>query len=439
MIGDKIEQYYKEFHGLYDNSFENNKSFQMEKLDRILVHSIENVEFYRARVSSNRPVLSDFPIVTKAALNDNFTVLMADSLRRDYSDGKRKRFDWLEVKTGGSTGVPTSVIHDKQFRTRGRASRLFSQYLCQFPLSTPYLKIWGSMKEINQEKESPEKRVSQWLLNTQTLNAFRMSDDQMNEYVQFINASQYDHIMAYVDAVYQLASFIKKNNLKIKPIKSIMGCAGTVTEDYRTAIEGVFDTKLHNKYGSRDCTDMACECREGNIHIFDNHVYVEIIDKSGNPLEPGKTGRIVITLLNNPSFPLIRYEIGDMGSIASHACECGLHTSLFNRIEGRISEFIKDTKGNLITPVYFRHLIGVVNGNLKIKRFQLIQNGEKSYTLLIESAGEILMCGNETDGIRSDLLAVLGNDAKLKINVVNTIEEASSGKFQYVKNNYIGV
>jgi len=55
--------------------------------------------------------------------------------------------------------------------------------------------------------------------------------------------------------------------------------------------------KLHNKYGSRDCTEMACESPSmARMHIYANHVLVEVVDEQGRAVQPGTAGRLLVTL-----------------------------------------------------------------------------------------------------------------------------------------------
>jgi phenylacetate-CoA ligase len=52
--------------------------------------------------------------------------------------------------------------------------------------------------------------------------------------------------------------------------------------------------------------------------------YLEVVDAGGWALPAGEEGQIVITCLTNYAMPLIRYAIGDAGSLApAGTCICG--------------------------------------------------------------------------------------------------------------------
>jgi phenylacetate-CoA ligase len=439
LIGSHIAEYYREFLKMESSSPKELERLREERLRQLLMHARGQIPFYRECCGKNsQPLLEDFPILTKRDVKEGRLDLMSPQLRREYESGrKRKGYGWVEVKTGGSTGVPTTMIHDAEFRDRGRASRLYAQHLCGFPLGTPYFMLWGSMRDINASRDSVEKRALNFLLNTRILNAFRMDESRLREYVERLNASSIQHLMGYADACDQMARFIQREGLRVKPLKAVMACGGTVTPEMRERIERVFSTRVHNKYGSRDCTDMACECERGGFHIFDHHLVIEVVNEKGKRVAPGVLGKILVTPLHNYSFPLIRYEIGDVGALSGKACSCGRPFPLLEKVEGRGIEMLTDTRGNFITPIYIRHMIGVVhNSGDCLQRFQLTQYGGGRYELLLQAREEDrnFVTGEILPKIRRDLMAALGEEARLTIEFAETIEETGSGKFLYVRN-----
>ena len=432
-IGSGLRGHYAEFLAASRWSAEHLKTLHDERLAALLHHAVNVVPFYRERAASSE--LSAFPILRKEDIHAHFDDLMEPSLLAEYRAEKKPRgYSWVEVKTGGSTGTPTTVIHDRDFRDWGRAGRLYSQWMCGFPIGTPFFMLWGSMRDINDAKDSTQKRVLNSLLQVHPINAFLMGDARMAGYLREIGESQIDHLMAYVDAAYQLARFQEKSGKAMRPLKTIMACAGTVTEEVRDKLTRVFGARVHNKYGSRECADMACECAAGGFHIYATGIHLEIVDDAGQPLPAGTTGRILVTLLQNRRFPLIRYEIGDIGALSSATCKCGSPLPLLERVEGRISEIITAANGAYVSPVYIRHLIGVVHNPGALGKFQFVQSGEADYSLAMQMDAGFpgLEFEKLTALIRRDLETVLGSGARLDIRRVDDIPPSESGKFLYV-------
>jgi phenylacetate-CoA ligase len=431
-MGSELRRHYREFLTMERWPADRWTAMHEERLTQLLQHAITHSPYYRERVQ--KPELATFPILRKDEIRAHFEQFMEPSLRAEFQRGKARGYSWVEVKSGGTTGTPTTVLHDRDFRDWGRAGRLYSQYLCGFPLGTPHFKLWGSMREINQANDSFPRRAMNRLLRVQPLNAFLMSEERMAAYVRQIDAATNRHLMAYVDAADQLARFIEKKGLRVRPLETIMACAGTVTDDVRARLQRVFGARVHNKYGSRECAELACECERGGFHIYGAGVHLEAVDERGEPVPPGTTGRILVTLLHNRRFPMIRYEIGDVGALAAEPCPCGRPAPLLQRVEGRLSELLTSPSGGYVSPVYIRHLIGVVHNPGSIERFQFVQESPRIYTLALQidpqfGAADFAALGTR---IEADLRTVLGDEANLTLTRSDRIAESASGKFLYV-------
>lgn len=438
-IGSEVEKYYNEFLRIERRSQAEVEAMQSESLQSLLAFAVKNVPYYREHVQYvGAPRLSDFPVLTKQQLREHFKNLMTADLKEEYLSARRKDkfYSWVEVKTGGSTGIPTSVIHDKQFRDKGRASRLYSQYLCGFPFGTPYSKLWGSMADINQSRQSIPHKLMSCLGQETMLNAFRMENQNKERFIDVLNSSGSDYLMAYVDAADHLATYVREKGKSVRRLQAIMSCAGTVTKEIRSNLHNVFHARIHNKYGSRDCGDIACECEAGGMHVYINNVYLEVVDSANNPMPVGNAGRILMTLLGNYSFPLIRYEIGDVGALTNERCQCGRSFPLLKELEGRTVEFLLTPDGGYVSPVYIRHLIGVVHNPGFIKRFQLVQETLTSCELRLElepnvSEDELKTCFSK---ILHDLQTVFGEKCNISLKRMTLIPETESGKFLYTIN-----
>ncbi len=431
-MGSGLRRHYREFQEM---SSWTPKRFATEhdaRLSRILSHAHAAIPFYSAMPANAR--LADFPIMRKEDIAANFQRLMEASLRREVEGRKPRGYSWVEVKSGGTTGTPTTVIHDRDFRDWGRASRLYSQHLCGFPLGTRHFKLWGSMRDINSARDSLPRRAMNALLGVAPLNAFLMDDARMAGYARQIGASPIRHLMAYVDAAFELARFLERKAIPIRKLDSIMACAGAVTDDIRATLTRVFGARVHNKYGSRECGEMACECTHGGFHLFATGVHLEVVDDAGNAAPPGVTGRLLVTLLHNFRFPLIRYEIGDLGALSDRTCACGSPFPLLDRVEGRLAERLTTATGGYLSPVYIRHLIGVVHNPGTIARFQFVQEPAQRYALALQMDAEVSPA--DFDSLRRklepDLRTVLGAGAMLTIARADRIAESASGKFRYI-------
>ena len=438
MIGSRAGVAYRQLLAMEQWSASRLHEWQDQQLSSLLLHAASQVPFYRNDSDlGTPPQRSRFPIITKTELSGRYRDLMSDDMQRRYASGPARGYDWLEVTSGGTTGVPTTVIHDADFRDKDRASRAYEQYLCGFPFGTPHIRLWGSMHDIQNTKASGKARVMSALSGEILLNAFQMEDERLRDYLRIINESGVDYMLAYVDGVHQLARFVERHGLTVRPMKAIMTTGGTLTEDVRADLVRIFGARVHNKYGSRDAGELGCECEHGGLHILP-HILVEVVDEHDRVLPPGEIGRVLITFIGNRSFPLIRFDITDRAALADGPCPCGRPFPRLQRLEGRATDFLFSTTGGFVSPVYIRHIVGVVHGHGKIRRFQFVQDDADRYTLAIEPERGVGAADLEPlrAPLLKDLKAVLGERASIDWSVADRIPETSSGKFRYIINRY---
>ncbi|HOJ39290.1 MAG TPA: phenylacetate--CoA ligase, partial [bacterium] len=86
---------------------------------------------------------------------------------------------------------------------------------------------------------------------------------------------------------------------------------------------------------------MECPGQEG-LHIWADHFLPEVIDpKTGEPLEEGQEGELVITTLTKEALPLIRYRTGDIVTLTTERCpHCERTMPRISKILGRIDDML---------------------------------------------------------------------------------------------------
>src|SRR5207245_92765 len=145
-----------------------------------------------------------FPVLTREMVRERFAVIVIDALRQEIRSAasvSKKRYEWLVVKTGGTTGQPTSVVHDARARDWGRATRLQAAKMCGMALGTRYFRRWGSEPDLRGQQAGLQLRVLNHLLGAVGLNAFRAKEAELRQQHAAIMAQpRIQHLMTYVDA-----------------------------------------------------------------------------------------------------------------------------------------------------------------------------------------------------------------------------------------------
>lgn len=84
----------------------------------------------------------------------------------------------------------------------------------------------------------------------------------------------------------------------------------------RTRLERTWEAPVLDVYGLEECGMVAVDPDGAGWRIVPG-VHVEVLDAAGDPLPAGERGRLVVTTGMNPAMPLLRYDTGDRGSVAS--------------------------------------------------------------------------------------------------------------------------
>ena len=102
------------------------------------------------------------------------------------------------------------------------------------------------------------------------------------------------------------------------------------------------DISVLQAYATADLGVIAYETIADDGLIIDEGVYVEIVRPgSGEPVEDGEVGEVVVTSLN-PDYPLIRFATGDMSMIIDGASDCGRTNRRIRGWMGRADQTAKD-------------------------------------------------------------------------------------------------
>jgi phenylacetate-CoA ligase len=363
------------------------------------------------------------PILTKGLIRTHIEQLKSQDL------GQRK---WYFNTSGGSTGEPVKLIQDRDYGDRSNALQEFYSSWAGAGLGDSIMYIWGSERDILEGSLGAElkKLIIKSLLRKTYLNAFRMTPEKMNEFINILNTRRPKLIIAYVDSIFELARFAEREKIAIRPQSAIITSAGTLTPFMREKIEGVFQCKVFNRYGSREVSDIAGECdAHRGLHVFPWGCYVEVVDEAGNRLPAGTEGNIVVTCLSNFAMPLIRYQIGDRGVLsADSSCPCGREGQILERILGRNDDIFETKDGTQIEGGYFGLLL---YSRPWVWKCQVIQKDYSSILFKIKQS-EYGYEPEELSDIIYKTRVIMGEDCQVDFEFVDDIPTSPSGKYRYI-------
>jgi phenylacetate-CoA ligase len=399
-------------------------------LSALLRHAVTNVPMYKDLASlpiEDDPfaALASFPLLSKTKIRES-----GDELRS--ADLSRRK--WFRNSSGGSTGTPVTVIQDNEYMDRVRAVENLGSYVFGLEQGQPLVLLWGSMRDIRKGGSDLQKWARRLATNITTVNAFQMTDERMRETLALLDRDPPQLIVAYAQAIYELARFADRNAITVRPQKAIVTAASALHPFMRQAIAEVFRCPVYNRYGARETGMIATEV-PGYEGLWVNPwtVHVEIVDADGAPVEAGTEGEILVTSLANFAMPLIRYRIGDRGVFAPPGS--GPHpeaTRVLERVSGRMSDMFRLRNGTIVPGEYFVHLVGVESSGRSrpwVRSFQVVQKAEDwiVFRVVLEDPD---YPREEWEQVRSDVRAVCGN-CRVEMEIVDDIPLLPSGKFPY--------
>jgi len=144
----------------------------------------------------------------------------------------------------------------------------------------------------------------------------------------------------YINEVAQKMGISIKDDTKLKA--GIFG-AEPWSDETRKRIEEATGIKAYDIFGTSEMSGpLFTECHlQNGIHIWADLFLIEVVDpETGEQVEDGERGELVVTTLDKWAFPLIRYRLGDLTILNNEPCECGRTHPRIMRILGRTDDMI---------------------------------------------------------------------------------------------------
>ena len=176
-----------------------------------------------------------------------------------------------------------------------------------------------------------------------------------------------------------------REKMGINPVEELKWKSGLFgaeawSEELRRRIEELLGLEAFDIYGLSEVIGpgVSVECpQHDGLHIFEDHFIPEIIDpETGERLEEGKTGELVLTTLTREATPVLRFRTGDITSFKTEECSCGRTMGKMSRILGRADDMFK-VRGVKIWPSTVEHALLRVEG------------ASQNYQIILERPGNL--------------------------------------------------
>lgn len=410
----------KRWRGILTKDASQLENLQAEKLRKLLEYAGKKSPFYSLQnIPENKDSftwLRSYPVIPKRTFKENLEYILTQSV-----DDRL-----ISVTSSGSTGPPSKVYFSKEEISNNRALQIIWWEWAGYRFGNSLLQTGVNMKRTR------EKAIKDKLLSTRYIDAMSHSETQILEELDLLRREPRDHFIAYASSLFLFAKTALAHGIHDVKFISAISLGEKLLPRFRDAIEQAFSCKVYDTYGASEGFLIASQCREGKYHLMTPHVVVELLDDKNNEVEPGQTGRVVLTGLDNFTTPMIRYEVGDL-AVKGHAgrCACGLELPVLEEIIGRLTEFLLTPSGRFITV---QTVVRVLKHFPEIEQFKVIQIDSDLYKLIyISTKGQREVREME---IRNMFEEVFGEPLRFDFEKVKELPKAKTGKFQLVENQY---
>jgi phenylacetate-CoA ligase len=227
--------------------------------------------------------------------------------------------------------------------------------------------------------------------------------------------------------LHELAEAALANGCSVE-IEAVVAAGTMLSSETRALAAKAFGARVVDLYACEEMGPIAIECPDSQLlHICVEHLIAEVIDDAGAPVEPGGTGRAILTNLYNYATPLLRYEVGDLVQTAAERCACGRSLPALRRVVGRNRRPLRFPDGTQVR-VHAAVVAAGVPDILPAKQFQIAQVAPTRFE--IRYVPRDTGCQPDPEIIKQRFRDLVHPSADVELVAVAEIARGPRGKYQ---------
>ena len=203
----------------------------------------------------------------------------------------------------------------------------------------------------------------------------------------------------------------------------------------RERIERSWGARVLDHHGLTEVGPVSFECWDapGSLHINEAEFIAEVLDlRTGEEVEDGQTGELVLTNLGRTASPAIRYRTGDLVIRRSEPCACGrTWARLAGGILGRADDMV-NIRGVNVYPVGIESVVRRLPEVVEFRSVVSRQGSMRSLRLEIEVAPEF----EDRNAVASRVAYHLREALGLSVNVL-VVESGTLPRFEMKANRFV--
>ena len=324
----------------------------------------------------------------------DISALAKSDIRRKLSNFNSIKYFRLG-KTGGSTGEALNIPMSRNRAALNTASFLFWNQKAGYKLGSPYMVF----------RAKPRSRIIQFLRNETVISPQSLVREELEDILNIIEAKSIHFVIGYPSILLALSNMSdKKNNHRLFSLNGIVTVSEASTLEDRRKISAYFDCPVYDRYSCEEVGLVAQEYR-GNYVWNTFNLKIRLVKRYNDLFQ------IYITDEYQDTFPMVDYDIGDLVQLSDN---------YLARVEGRCSDVIYNVQGEIVPALFLGPPIyNLVASRDFLRKFRMIQESDSDYRIILEGKRNLEKVDREK--LVKDLKSKLGEEAKINIEVVNTL------------------
>jgi phenylacetate-coenzyme A ligase PaaK-like adenylate-forming protein len=428
------------------------RAIQERRLRALLRRAVAGSPFYAEKyrgLDGERVALADIPPTNKAELMADFDRTVTDrAITREgmvrfledpanlhaYYLGK-----YVACHTSGSQGQPMLLVEDRR-----TVDLFFSMQMSRG--NTDPVTLKQAIHRLRHPKRLAVVTLKQGLYPSAAL--FQHVPPYARRYIDLLWLSQTDAdavarlnafrpqaIAAYAGVLEILALEVEAGRLRVGPeLSQLVSNSEVLTDSAKARIEAAFGMHVMNNYATGECPFLSNGCpTDDGAHVNADWAILENVDDDYRPVPDGTPGaKVLITNLANAAQPIIRYEVGDVVTMAAGPCRCGSKLPRIERIGGRATDVFWVGRGARRRQMINTVLSHALEYFLDVREWQAVQTDPDRLLIRLEPLPGKRVDVERTRPAADRELALHGfDDVRLDFEVVPRLEvDPNSGKFR---------
>ncbi len=395
------------------------KNYIINARDGIFQYHIQNNTYYRNLVGTEKLKWEEIPVMTKSHLQQPLEVRLSEKFT--------EKTVYIN-KTSGSSGTPFIFAKDKFCHALTWAEIIdrFGSLGLSFN-SSLQARFYGIPLD---KKGYYKERLKDFFSQRYRFPVFDLSDKKLEGILNSFKRKKFDYINGYTSSIVLFAKFVKEKGILLTDIcPTLKYCIVTsemLFDDDKELMEAVFGVPVINEYGASELDLLAFSNREGELVVNSRTIFVEILDEKDKPVVLGNPGRIVITALYNKAHPMIRYELGDNGILATSST---YKKPILEKLIGRTNDMAKLPSGKIVPGLTFYYVTkSIISNDGYVKEFVIEQT--KLDTFKIRYAAEKDLSPEQETEIKKAIFEYLEKGLKILFEREEILKRSQRGKLK---------